>query len=131
MDFGFATKVKKPFSLKTRCGTPSYVAPEILKNKLYGTEVDNWSLGVILFIILCGRPPFKSPNRDRKQMFIKICDGDYEFQPEYWSTISKSSQDLVTRFLTVDQKERITAKEALKHEWIQQSAMAKFKELNP
>ena len=57
-DFGFAKRVNHPESLTTRCGTPAYTAPEIINHKSYDERVDNWSLGVILFTLLGGYPPF-------------------------------------------------------------------------
>jgi len=78
-DFGFATYVK-PDGLLTSCGTPTYVAPEILMARPYGVSVDVWSFGVILYILLAGFPPFSDPNKN--VMMSKIKQADYEFNPE-------------------------------------------------
>lgn len=115
-DFGFAKKIREPYSLRTQCGTPGYVAPEILNGTPYGQEVDNWSLGVIIYILLGGYPPFSEPKR--KDLFAKIRNADYEFHDKYWKKVSKGSKDLISKLLTKDPKKRITAKAALKHEWI-------------
>jgi serine/threonine protein kinase len=76
-DFGFAKKVYEKNSLTTQCGTPGYVAPEILEGTPYDERADMWSVGVILYILLGGYPPFiESTQRD---LFRKIRKGDYEF----------------------------------------------------
>jgi len=100
----------------TQCGTPGYVAPEILKGNPYGTEVDNWSLGVIMYILLGGYPPFAEPKQ--KNLFRKIRKADYKFHKKYWKNISKDSQNLIQKLLTLKPKKRITSKKALKHKWI-------------
>ena len=76
-DFGFAKKCLRPQSLKTQCGTPGYVAPEILEGTPYDTQADLWSLGVIMYILLGGYPPFIEQNQ--RDLFRKIRKGQYEF----------------------------------------------------
>ena len=98
-DFGFAKKVHKPNSLTTQCGTPGYVAPEILEGKPYDTQADMWSLGVIVYILLGGYPPFIEQNQ--KELFRKIRKGQYEFHEEYWGQVSKEAKDLISKLLTV------------------------------
>ena len=73
-DFGFATQCLHNQKLKTRCGTPAFVAPEILIGTEYNTAVDLWSCGVIVFLLLGGYPPFKDP--DRKILYRKIRAAD-------------------------------------------------------
>jgi len=115
-DFGFAKKVYKQNSLKTQCGTPGYVAPEILEGTLYDERADMWSVGVILYILLGGYPPFiESTQRD---LFKKIRKGEYEFHEEYWGTVSEGAKDLISSLLKVDQGKRLTARQALDNEWI-------------
>lgn len=115
-DFGFAKIVKKPNSLKTQCGTPGYVAPEILEGTLYDERADMWSVGVILYILLGGYPPFiESTQRD---LFRKIRKGEYEFHEEYWGTVSQEAKDLIRSLLCVNYKTRLSAKQALKNPWI-------------
>ena len=115
-DFGFAKRVKGNLSLSTQCGTPGYVAPEILKGDKYGLAVDMWSIGVITYILLGGYPPFHDENQT--QLYKKIKSGDFVFHPEYWDVVSKEAKDLITRMLTVDHEKRMTAKDALNHPWI-------------
>ena len=87
-------------SLVTACGTPNYVAPEILNGQKYGEKVDIWSLGVITYILLCGYPPFHDENQ--ASLFRLIKAGDYCFEPQYWNSISANAQDLIRHMLVVD-----------------------------
>jgi calcium/calmodulin-dependent protein kinase I len=102
--------------MTTACGTPGYVAPEVLKNEPYGKEVDMWSLGVILYILLCGFPPFYHENT--QQLYKQIKKGEYDFPDPYWTDISDSAKSLVRGLLTVDPKKRMTGKQVLAHPWI-------------
>ncbi|XP_010082424.1 PREDICTED: serine/threonine-protein kinase DCLK3 [Pterocles gutturalis] len=115
-DFGLAKQVTKP--IFTVCGTPTYVAPEILAEKGYGLEVDMWAAGVILYILLCGFPPFRSQERDQEELFQIIQLGHYEFLSPYWDNISAAAKDLITRLLIVDPQKRYTAQQVLQHPWI-------------
>ena len=116
IDFGFAKKVTSDHGLHTFIGTPGYVAPCILEGVGYGTKADVWSLGVILYCMLGGYPPFRDKNRDR--LFDKIRKGLYEFHEKKWGDVSDEAKDLVNLLLTVDPSKRITAQEALQHPWI-------------
>uniref|UniRef100_A0A9L0KCQ7 non-specific serine/threonine protein kinase n=1 Tax=Equus asinus TaxID=9793 RepID=A0A9L0KCQ7_EQUAS len=116
-DFGLAKHVVRP--IFTVCGTPTYVAPEILSEKGYGLEVDMWAAGVILYILLCGFPPFRSPERDQDELFNVIQLGHFEFLAPYWDNISDAAKDLVSRLLVVDPKKRYTAHQVLQHPWIE------------
>mmetsp|Transcript_8397 Transcript_8397/g.12399 ORF Transcript_8397/g.12399 Transcript_8397/m.12399 type:complete len:332 (-) Transcript_8397:155-1150(-) len=115
-DFGFAKKVSSNKCLLTQCGTPGYVAPEILHGVPYGTMADMWSLGVITYILLGGYPPFIEQNQ--RELFKKIKRGQYEFHVEYWGTISKGAKDLIAGMLTVNPDERLTADKCLNVPWI-------------
>ncbi|KAM4841903.1 serine/threonine-protein kinase DCLK3 [Thomomys bottae] len=116
-DFGLAKHVVRP--IFTVCGTPTYVAPEILSEKGYGLEVDMWAAGVILYILLCGFPPFRSPERDQDELFSIIQLGHFEFLAPYWDNISDDAKDLVSRLLVVDPPKRYTAHQVLQHPWIE------------
>lgn len=114
-DFGFAKFEER--GLNTSLGTPGYIAPEILKGiPRYTSAVDVWSLGVILYILLCGYPPFHSNSRTK--LFEKIKTGDYTFHEQYWSEVSFLAKDLVQKMLTVEPLKRYTITHALGHPWL-------------
>lgn len=117
-DFGLSkmTSDGQMDQLGTACGTPGYVAPEVLRRKPYGKAVDVWSIGVISYILLCGYPPFYHEND--AELFQQIMRGDYEFDSPYWDNISSSAKDFIRRLMNVDSKARITCEECLKHPWI-------------
>lgn len=115
-DFGLAKLCNDEQALKTACGTPNYVAPEILMQRGYGKEVDIWSLGVILYILLCGYPPFY--DESDAQLFELIMKGQFEFDERYWSDISKDVKGLIVNILKVDPSQRITSYQILSHPWI-------------
>mmetsp|Transcript_23097 Transcript_23097/g.35174 ORF Transcript_23097/g.35174 Transcript_23097/m.35174 type:complete len:356 (+) Transcript_23097:197-1264(+) len=115
-DFGFAKVVKAPQSLKTQCGTPGYVAPEILTGTPYDESADMWSVGVILYILLGGYPPFIDDNQ--RKLFRKIRKGQYEFHEEYWGPVSDDAKNLISNLLCVRAERRLTAREALQCNWI-------------
>jgi len=115
-DFGFAKRCPSTNCLTTQCGTPGYVAPEILEGVPYGTQSDMWSLGVISYILLGGYPPFIENNQ--RELFRKIRRGNYEFHEEYWGSVSPDAKNLISSLLTVDPTKRLTAKQALRSPWI-------------
>mmetsp|Transcript_13915 Transcript_13915/g.15701 ORF Transcript_13915/g.15701 Transcript_13915/m.15701 type:complete len:334 (+) Transcript_13915:68-1069(+) len=115
-DFGFAKRVSSEHCLLTQCGTPGYVAPEILHGVPYGTKSDMWSLGVIAYILLGGYPPFIESNQ--RELFKKIKKGQYEFHPEYWGSISPEAKNMISKLLTVDPNRRMNSKDALSTSWI-------------
>jgi len=114
-DFGFAHYIGEG-SLQTVCGSPVYVAPEIVNEEKYNTAVDMWSIGVILYILLCGFPPFYHENAEA--IFALIQAGKFSFPEPYWTKVSPSAKELVSLLLKLDAKERLTAQQALEHPWI-------------
>ncbi|KAJ2093691.1 serine/threonine protein kinase [Coemansia sp. RSA 986] len=119
-DFGLAKIVGEQMFMKTVCGTPMYVAPEVLTVRqlgMYDHLVDMWSLGVVLYICLCGFPPF-SDELSPPPMRDQIIGGMYSFPTPYWDTVSPDAIDLVCRMLQVDPKNRITIDDALHHPWL-------------
>eukprot|EP00299_Pterocystis_sp_00344_P012404 c5953_g1_i1.p1 GENE.c5953_g1_i1~~c5953_g1_i1.p1 ORF type:complete len:338 (-),score=73.27 c5953_g1_i1:17-1030(-) len=119
-DFGFATVMAGSRRLTLACGTPDYVAPEIVFGHPYTQSVDMWSLGVIVYILLCGFPPFFAD--DEAELFEQIKLGEYKFLSPYWDSISMGAKSLVSGFLTVNPSERLTAREALQHPWFKETA---------
>ncbi|KAL4130230.1 hypothetical protein PRIC2_006236 [Phytophthora ramorum] len=115
-DFGLAKLIKGDSLMQTACGTPGYVAPEILEGRPYGAEVDLWSLGVIAYILLCGFPPFYDENN--AALFQSIKSGVYDYPSPYWDCVSDSAKDLISRLLVVDPKKRFSAQQVLDHPWV-------------
>ncbi|XP_057175694.1 serine/threonine-protein kinase DCLK2 [Triplophysa rosa] len=119
-DFGLATMVEGP--LHTVCGTPTYVAPEIIAETGYGLKVDIWAAGVITYILLCGFPPFRSERNLQDELFEQILLGKLEFPAPYWDNIGVSAKDLIGKMLQVNVGARYTADEVLSHPWVQDDA---------
>ena len=119
-DFGFAVKSGVP-AAKQNAGTPGYIAPEILQGRPHGKPVDLWSLGVVLFMLLGGYPPFYEPEDDQKTMFRKIVNAEYEFHAENWAEVSEEAKDLIRGLLTLDPRKRLTVDQALEHPWLRKS----------
>jgi len=115
IDFGTSDKLKKDQKFEEQIGTPLYIAPEVLSGS-YNEKCDLWSCGVIMYIMLCGVPPFQGENDD--EIYQKIKKNDVKFEEEIWDRISDKAKDLIKRFLTKNIKKRISAKEALEHPWI-------------
>lgn len=115
-DFGLSRMMSKESFLKTMCGTPGYVAPEVLLNSDkggYGAACDIWSLGVIAYILLCGIPPFHEEKEI--SLYDQITTGDFEFPNRLWSDISEEAKDFVEKLIVVDPEKRLTAEAALSH----------------
>ena len=112
-DFEFAKQAKDDHSLDTMCGTPGYVAPEILRKERYGTKADMWSMGVIVFILMGGYPPFHSDNLRELLRLTKA--GKFEFDPEYWGEISTGAKDMISSMLDTDPEKRASAEDILGH----------------
>lgn len=115
-DFGLSNIMTDGNFLKTSCGSPNYAAPEVISGKLYaGPEVDVWSSGVILYVMLCGRLPFD--DEFIPALFKKISNGVYTL-PNY---LSQGAKDLLTRMLVVNPLNRITIHEIIEDEWFKQN----------
>ncbi|GKY96532.1 hypothetical protein MPSEU_000612800 [Mayamaea pseudoterrestris] len=118
-DFGFAARVHEPNSLSKQCGTPFFVSPEILMRKGYDQQSDMWSVGCIVYLLLSGNLPFMG--RSQKELFRKIVAGKFDFDDDEWNEISDEAKDLVTQLLVLDPSKRITAADAVRHEWLKAS----------
>ncbi len=100
--------------MKTRAGTPYYISPEVLAGD-YDESCDIWSAGVILYIILCGYPPFYG-NTDREILY-RVQKAEFDFDGDEWEGISDSAKDLISKMITGPTK-RLTAMEVLNHSWV-------------
>uniref|UniRef100_A0A674JQH1 phosphorylase kinase n=1 Tax=Terrapene triunguis TaxID=2587831 RepID=A0A674JQH1_9SAUR len=135
MDFGFSCELNRDEKLKEICGTPGYLAPEILECSMdkghpgYGKEVDMWSSGVIMYTLLAGSPPFWH----RKQMLMlrMIMSGKYQFSSPEWDDQSDTVKDLISRLLVVDPKKRYTVNDALAHPFFQQYVVEEVRHFSP
>uniref|UniRef100_A0A8C7JPU7 Calcium/calmodulin-dependent protein kinase 1Da n=1 Tax=Oncorhynchus kisutch TaxID=8019 RepID=A0A8C7JPU7_ONCKI len=115
-DFGLSKMEGSGDVMSTACGTPGYVAPEVLAQKPYSKAVDCWSIGVIAYILLCGYPPFYDENDSK--LFEQILKADYEFDAPYWDDISDSAKDFIGSLMEKDPAKRFTCDQALGHPWI-------------
>ncbi|KAK5849106.1 hypothetical protein PBY51_008774 [Eleginops maclovinus] len=115
-DFGLSKMEGSGDVMSTACGTPGYVAPEVLAQKPYSKAVDCWSIGVIAYILLCGYPPFYDENDSK--LFEQILKADYEFDAPYWDDISDSAKDFIGSLMEKDPDKRFTCDQALRHPWI-------------
>jgi len=106
-DFGLSKILSPDSMMQTACGTPIYVAPEVLKGEGYDKEVDIWSVGVVMYILLCGYPPFFDDGENMGALFEQIMAGDFEFADPYWTDISAEAKDLIRHLLAVDPKKTL------------------------
>jgi serine/threonine protein kinase len=99
-DFGLASFITKGEFLFLRCGSPGYVAPELLEDKGYYSKADIFSAGIILYVMLTGRPAF--PGSNIHEILLKNKKGEVQFPPKYWDKISPDAKDLVIKMLHKD-----------------------------
>jgi len=96
-------------------GTPYYIAPEVLKGS-YTTQCDNWSMGIVLYIMLSGKPPFGG--KSNKEIIENVLRGSYTYTNPVWDNISDVAKDFIDKLLTREADERLTAEEAYNHPWL-------------
>ncbi|XP_043724682.1 calcium-dependent protein kinase 13 [Telopea speciosissima] len=121
IDFGLSIFFKPGEKFSEIVGSPYYMAPEVLKRN-YGPEIDIWSAGVILYILLCGVPPFWAESE--QGVAQAILRGLIDFKRDPWPNISESAKSLVRQMLEPDPKVRLTAKQVLEHPWLQNAKKA-------
>ncbi|GAB4844818.1 Calcium-dependent protein kinase 4 [Ancistrocladus abbreviatus] len=126
-DFGLSVFYKPGQYFSDVVGSPYYVAPEVLC-KRYGPEVDVWSAGVILYILLSGVPPFWAETESG--IFRQILHGNLDFHSQPWPSISDSAKDLIRKMLCRNPRERLTAHQVLCHPWILDDTVAPDKPLD-
>lgn len=115
-DFGLARVLDTDSLASTTCGTPGYVAPEVLQQQPYGKECDIWSIGVVLFILLSGTPPFYE--EDNFKLFEQIKSCKYDFDVDTWDNVSAEAKDFVSKILVADPKKRMTIPDMKLHAWM-------------
>ncbi|XP_012580713.1 PREDICTED: serine/threonine-protein kinase 33 [Condylura cristata] len=117
-DFGLAVKKqgRSEAMLQTTCGTPIYMAPEVINAHDYSQQCDIWSIGVIMYILICGEPPFLASSEEK--LFELIRKGELHFEHPIWESISDSAKSVLKQLLKVDPAHRITAKELLDNQWL-------------
>ncbi|KAI9336025.1 calcium/calmodulin-dependent protein kinase type I [Zopfochytrium polystomum] len=104
--------------LMTTCGTPGYMAPEVILKTGHGKSVDMWSIGVLTYFLLCGYTPFDSGNNAEEVQ--RVLGAQYSFTPsEYWQDVSETARDFIRACLLVDPTARMTAHQALAHPWME------------
>ncbi|KAL9393929.1 hypothetical protein Peur_013214 [Populus x canadensis] len=120
-DFGLSDFIKPGRKFQDIVGSAYYVAPEVLKRKS-GPESDVWSIGVITYILLCGRRPFWDKTEDG--IFKEVLKNKPDFRRKPWPTISTSAKDFVNKLLVKDPRARLTAAQALSHPWVREGGVA-------
>ncbi|KAM1685744.1 hypothetical protein EV2_038095 [Malus domestica] len=126
-DFGLSVFIEEGKVYRDIVGSAYYVAPEVLRRS-YGKEIDIWSAGVILYILLSGVPPFWAETE--RGIFDAILEGVIDFDSQPWPSISDSAKDLVRKMLTQDPRKRITSAEVLEHPWLRVGGVASDKPID-
>jgi calcium-dependent protein kinase len=120
IDFGCCKYLvkKKDNKLSGIVGTSIYCSPEVIDN-LYDEKSDEWSCGVLMYILLCGEPPFQGETEE--EIFSNIKKGKYSFRPRQFNNVSESCKDLIMKLLEPNKNERISASNALKHRFFREN----------
>eukprot|EP00187_Rhodella_violacea_P020262 CAMPEP_0184728098 /NCGR_PEP_ID=MMETSP0314-20130426/38791_1 /TAXON_ID=38298 /ORGANISM="Rhodella maculata, Strain CCMP 736" /LENGTH=401 /DNA_ID=CAMNT_0027193861 /DNA_START=1 /DNA_END=1206 /DNA_ORIENTATION=+ len=122
IDFGLACKAPAPGTmLVERCGTPNYMSPELGRGG-YNETVDIWAVGVILYILLSGRPPFNGI--DNQQIRDQVCSGKYDLKGPPWSSISEPCKSVIKKMLAMNPQDRPSAASLLSDPWVREGGLA-------
>ncbi|XP_042070975.1 serine/threonine-protein kinase Chk2 isoform X1 [Haplochromis burtoni] len=124
-DFNQSRILEEAVLMRTLCGTPSYLAPEVFTHASttgYGLAVDAWSLGVLLFVCLGGYPPFHE-SFGHQSVTDQIIRGEFTMVQSKWTSVSDQAKDVVRKLLVVDPMKRMSIEEALQHPWLQDQKM--------
>merc|ERR1719162_1250710 len=119
IDFGLSCQFSADSVLTTKAGTPYYVAPQVLAGK-YDHLSDLWSCGVIMYVILCGYPPFYGETD--ADVLTKVRLGNFSFNATDWKNVSEDAKNLIRMMLKMNPRDRYTAEQALNHDWIKNKA---------
>jgi len=119
IDFGLSKRFQSGVAMTTKACTPYYVAPEVLDGS-YTEKCDVWSLGAIMYILLCGAPPFYGDTD--AEVLKKVRRGKYDFDMSAWEDVSMDAKDLINNLLVIDPKKRFTVEKALHHPWVERLA---------
>lgn len=121
MDFGLAKALdQNDATLETRCGTLHYVAPEVLSRKPYSHKCDFWSLGVVLYVLLCGYLPFYHEERAITVRLVRA--GRFDFNDEEWDNVSDEAKDLIRHLLCINVDERYDGQQILDHPFVKNAS---------
>jgi calcium-dependent protein kinase len=126
VDFGFAITFDPKKGMKDVLGTPLFIAPEIIAEKKYNSKADIWSLGVVVYYLIWGYPPFDGD--DRAELFSKIKSGKFSFNGKIWKWVSQDCQEFIMLCLTKDAKLRPSADRLMKHKWIVDTPQTKLED---
>jgi calcium-dependent protein kinase len=127
IDFGCSKIFNKDSKYHDIVGTAYYIAPEVLNNN-YNEMCDNWSCGVIMYMLLTGSPPFQGETD--AEIFNLIKKGKYDTKNESYYKISQQGKDLIKRLLTLDPNKRISSFEALEHKWFKSTIDYQLNNIN-
>ncbi|XP_071971159.1 death-associated protein kinase 2-like isoform X2 [Engystomops pustulosus] len=116
IDFGLAQKIEEGTVFKSLCGTPQYIAPEVINYEPLGPSTDMWSIGVITYILLSGLSPFQGETDP--ETLSNVVSGNYEFDHRYFKDTSDMAKEFIQQLLVKDPRDRMTAVECLIHPWI-------------
>ncbi|KAM8812681.1 serine/threonine-protein kinase 33 [Rhynchonycteris naso] len=128
-DFGLAVKHgRSEVMLQTTCGTPIYMAPEVINAHYYSQQCDIWSIGVMTYMLLCGEPPFMAGSEEK--LFELIRKGELHFDDPVWDSISDSAKSALKQLMKVDPAHRMTAKELLDNQWLTGNTLSSARPTN-
>lgn len=119
IDFGLSKLLPPGGFFSTKTGTPFYVAPQVLEGK-YDLACDLWSCGCILFVLMCGEPPFGGESDEA--ILKRVRSGQYAFTSPEWASVTDDAKDLIQQLLKKDPRNRITSPKALQHRWVRETA---------
>lgn len=127
-DFGLSKLVGPDETLQVPCGTLGYVAPEVLMQRPYGKAIDLWSVGIVTYLMLRGRLPFDS--KDKQAIVEKTIEARLDLEGPYWAKMTKYGLDFLRQILAKDPAHRLTVEQALAHPWIRMGEVVIPRKIN-